>query len=99
MSNYPAGTQMDIHFPANLVVPTYYANIVQTAILEEEVYLNFCLRSMDKPLLRADLQCRIITTVANLRRLNQGLSQLLAQHDQAKAQAQPAQAPQPAPQA
>lgn len=99
MSNFQAGSQMDIHFPENLVVPTYFTNIVQTQILEDEVYLNFCLRSMEKPLLRADLQCRIITTLASLRRLNQGLSQLLAQHEQARAQAQAqsAQAPQPAP--
>lgn len=105
MSSFPAGSQMDIHFPANLVPPTYFANIVQSGILEDEVYLNFCTRSIEKPMLRAELQCRIITTVAALRRLNQGLTQLLSQHDQqaqAKAVAQAAQAPsagsQPTPQ-
>jgi hypothetical protein len=84
MSGVPVGSQMDIQFPPNLPIPTYYTNIVQTAILDDEVYLNFCIRSMEKPLLQANLQCRIITTVPNLRRLIQGLTALLAQHDQKK---------------
>lgn len=53
------------------------------------------MRSIDKPLLRADPQRRVVTTVSNRRRLNEGRSALLAQYDeppQARAEAAQAQA-------
>jgi hypothetical protein len=95
MSNVPAGNQIDILYPPNMLVPTYYTNLVQMAVIgDEEVYLNFCTRSPDRPALQANLQCRVITTVSNLRRLTEGLTTLIAQYDQQKA-ADAAQAQKP----
>jgi hypothetical protein len=98
MSSVPPGAQLDLVLPPNQVVPTYYSNVLQVGVVgDEEFCLNFCIRSPEKPLLQANLQCRVITTVSNLRRIAQGLAALLAQYDQqkqAQAQAQArAQAP------
>jgi hypothetical protein len=94
MSN--VGAQLDVLYPPNLVPPTFYTNVAQLGMVgDEEVCINFCIRSPDKPMLQANLQCRIISSISNLKRLNQGLAQLLSQHEQvrahAEAQAQAAQ--------
>ena len=92
MSSVPVGSQLDVVYPPNLLVPTYYTNVVHMAAVgDEEVCLSFCIRSPEKPMVQANLQCRVITAVSNLRRLNQGLAAFLAQYDQqrqAQAQAQ-----------
>lgn len=81
MSNM--GSKLDIQYPSNLPVPTYYTNYAQLSMVgDDEVCMSFCIRSPEKPALQANLQCRIITSVPNLKRLNQGLAQLLSQHDQ-----------------
>lgn len=85
----PHTPQLDVVYPPNLIPPTYYTNVVQLGVVgDEEFCLNFCIRSPEKPMLQANLQCRVITTVSNLRRLAQGLTNLLAQYDQQRAQAQ-----------
>ena len=83
MSSLPGRPHpVEIHFPPNVPIPTYFANVVQTGLVDEEAYLDFCVRSPERPLLRADLQCRVITSVANLRRLTQSFNAILAQHDE-----------------
>lgn len=73
--------QLEVYHP-DKTIPTFFANIVQTQLFEEEVYLDFCVRSAEKPMVRADLQCRVITTVNHLRRLVEGWNNVLAQLDQ-----------------
>ena len=82
MSNISDGSQVDVVFPENVVIPTYYTNLIMVKTLEEEVYIDFCIRSAERPLVRADLQCRMMTNMAHLRQMNDGLTQLIAQYDQ-----------------
>jgi hypothetical protein len=85
----PQAPQLDLIYPPNLVPPTFYTNVVQLGVVgDEEFCLNFAIRSPEKPMLQANLQCRVITSVASLRRLAQGLTSVLAQYDQQRAQAQ-----------
>ena len=77
------GSKLDIQYPPNLPVPTYYTNYAQLSMVgDDEVCLSFCIRSPEKPALQANLQCRVIASIPNLKRLNQGLAQLLSQYDQ-----------------
>lgn len=85
MSN--TGQQLDVTYPANLVPPTYYTNVALMGLIgDEEACITFCIRSPEKPMLQANLQCRVISAISNLRRLNQGLTSLLQQYDQQRAQ-------------
>lgn len=80
-------SQIDVQFDATQP-PTYYANIVQTWIVGDDAYLDFCMRSAQKPALRADQQCRIVTSMRNLKRLAQGLAEIVARWEQYQEQEQ-----------
>jgi len=73
--------QVEVRLPGGGTVPTYYSNLVQTQLIEDEVSLDFCIRAADRPHEVADLQCRVITTAAHVRRLAQGLLALLGEHE------------------
>jgi hypothetical protein len=82
MSKFRDGSQMDVQYPDNVVVPTFYSNLLMASALQDDIYLNFCIRDPDRPMVRADLQCRVMTTIESLRSLVEGLGQLLQQHDE-----------------
>lgn len=76
-----AQSSIQVRLPATGAVPVYYSNLVQTQLVEDEVSLDFCIRATDRPHEVADLQCRVITTAAHIRRFAEGLLALLGEHD------------------
>jgi hypothetical protein len=82
MPPFGSAQQLEIGYPVHHV-PTYYVNVVQTHLLGEEVYLDFCMRSADKPHLRADCLCRVVMTANNLKRLNEGFANVIQQLERA----------------
>lgn len=87
-NQFTDGTQLEIHFPENLAPPTFHSNLLMANVLQDEVYLRFCLRSVERPMVRADLQCRVLTSIAQARKIVEGLGKLLAQYDEQMAQLQ-----------
>ncbi|GIW70496.1 MAG: hypothetical protein KatS3mg102_0038 [Planctomycetota bacterium] len=82
MASFQEASQVEVRFPDQVVVPTYYSNLVLASVLQDDVYLKFCIRDADRPLARADLQCRVMMSVESLRRLIEGLAQLVRQYEQ-----------------